>query len=927
MAGTPESRNETTLWKFGLATLDEGARELRIDGEPQNLDAKTLDVLLLLLQHAGEVVTKEELFATVWAGRVTGDGVLTNAISRLRKLLQDDEQTLIVTLHRLGYRYAGPVARSAQSRAIPSSTLSPGDEVPTRPAWKLVERLGRADRDVWLARHAKTQEARVFKFASDGRGLAALKREVTIARVARAVLGERQDLAQILEWNFESAPFFIECAYGGADLLQWVERRGGLDRLDRETRLALFDRIASAVAAVHSAGILHKDLKPGNVLVWTDEQGRTQVRLADFGLGALLRDDEEISALGITRQGLTLDGAASDPASGTPLYLAPEVQAGQMPTTQADVYALGILLYQLCVGRFDARPSPGWESGIDDPLLCEDIAAAAHGDPAQRLASVDALLARLRHLDARRAERTQLATLQERARRAETALQRSRARRPVWIVAFVAVALGFATTAWQYRREKQARDDVEQQRAVAQATVEFIGRDLIGQANPQNHGTTAMTVAEAVDRAAAAIDRRLGGRPDVAAPLHAATGDLYGALGRYDAAQRELEAARDRYRGLPDPPADEIARLDLAAAVLDARRGEPERARQRLDRVAAADSGRLDAGLFAARQHCARSEIGQIAHDLKDAAAQSAPCVAGLRRALQARGREPALAGELALREAADVYLRLNLGEVEHAERDSRALRAALAADAPFGPDHPLTLAVQSTLGDSLTALGRLDEAIAELAPAAARLREQYGPQHMAYARSALLLADAYTAAGRYAEAIDLQAALVRIFDDDFGGHHPYALVAIQNLASTYDSAHRDRDSLAALEHGLTLAERNFGPDSPVEHRLRYDLADSALKLGDTALAAPHVARLQQDRLETITPRGNWTGRLELLRGRLALQQRDFAAAAGHLRAAITALQQRRDGHLLERAERFLARTQSADTTGEQPIWALEFPD
>jgi adenylate cyclase len=96
-------------WSFGNAILDERSLELTVGGRPVALERKSLEVLMVLLRRAGDVVTKDDLLAAVWPGRVLSETVLTKCISRIREALGDDEQKIIKTLHGYGYRLAVPV--------------------------------------------------------------------------------------------------------------------------------------------------------------------------------------------------------------------------------------------------------------------------------------------------------------------------------------------------------------------------------------------------------------------------------------------------------------------------------------------------------------------------------------------------------------------------------------------------------------------------------------------------------------------------------------------------------------------------------------------------------------------------------------------------------------------------------------------------
>src|SRR5258708_40200338 len=97
------------LWRFGDYELDELGRELRVKGKPLELESKPLDILLQLLLHAGEVVTKEELLESVWPDVMVVDGSLATGVSKLRKAMGDEDHHVIVTVPRVGYRLAVPV--------------------------------------------------------------------------------------------------------------------------------------------------------------------------------------------------------------------------------------------------------------------------------------------------------------------------------------------------------------------------------------------------------------------------------------------------------------------------------------------------------------------------------------------------------------------------------------------------------------------------------------------------------------------------------------------------------------------------------------------------------------------------------------------------------------------------------------------------
>ena len=370
-----------------------------------------------------------------------------------------------------------PEARPASARSIATVLEQeaafawrpePGRVIPQRRHWEVERRLGQGGfGEVWLAWHRKTAERRVFKFCYDAQKLQALQREITLFRLLKKELGDRDDIARILDWSFEEPPYFLEAEYTvGGNLAEWSEAAGGVEKIPLDDRLEIIAQLAEALAAAHSVGVLHKDVKPGNVLIYAGGDGRPRMRLADFGIGQAT-DEERLVEAGITVQGLTRTGADA----GTPLYRAPELVEGKAATVQADIYAVGVMLYQVVVGDLFRALGPGWERDVDDELLREDIAAAVDLDPRRRLGNALRIAERLRALPERRGRRRSEERARQEAERARSALESSR-RRLRWGSAALLVTLILAATlaflALAIKREAR-RADREARRAEEQA--------------------------------------------------------------------------------------------------------------------------------------------------------------------------------------------------------------------------------------------------------------------------------------------------------------------------------------------------------------------------------------------------------------------------------------------------------------------------
>ncbi len=390
------SESAPVRWRFANAEFNERNHELMVANAPVALEPKPLEVLLCLLRAEGELVTKEELFDTVWAGRVVTDGVLSQAIRRIREVLGDADRTMLRTVHGYGFRLDVPIEIEGRDDPGTRLQLEAGQSLPNLPGWILEERLQtRPANELWRIRHAQNGQLRVVKLALDERAQRALKREVTLNKVLRSELGSDAPVVPLLEWQFDTNPAWIQMPwYEHGSLTDWLAAQGGAATLAMSRRLSIVAEAAEALAKAHALGVMHKDIKPGNLLV-EQNGGEPRLLLCDFGSGTV-KSRDRLEQAGITVMGFTKTIHADSSTSGTPAYMAPEVLKGGVFSEQSDIYGLGILLYQLVVADLSEPMAPGWDEDVADPGLREIIAAACAGKPARRIPSMDAFAERIR---------------------------------------------------------------------------------------------------------------------------------------------------------------------------------------------------------------------------------------------------------------------------------------------------------------------------------------------------------------------------------------------------------------------------------------------------------------------------------------------------------------------------------------------------
>jgi serine/threonine protein kinase/class 3 adenylate cyclase len=260
--------------------------------------------------------------------------------------------------------------------------------------WILEKNLGEGGfGEVWLGRHEILKNRQVFKFCFDAKRVRSLRREVTIFRLLKEKVGNHPNVVTIEDVFFSEPPFYIAMEFvEGHNLRQWYDAQGNPEAIPIQTRLEIVAQIADALQAAHETGVIHRDVKPQNLLVSESKAG-PQAKLADFGIGKVLSD--ELLA-GITKSGFTDTTGTSGGQTGTQMYMAPELIAGKPATTRSDIYSLGIVLYQSLVGDFSRPLATDWEEEISDLLLRDDLRHCFARNPEKRFADAKQLADNLR---------------------------------------------------------------------------------------------------------------------------------------------------------------------------------------------------------------------------------------------------------------------------------------------------------------------------------------------------------------------------------------------------------------------------------------------------------------------------------------------------------------------------------------------------
>ncbi|KAF1722390.1 serine/threonine-protein kinase [Pseudoxanthomonas wuyuanensis] len=627
-------------------------------------------------------------------------------------------------------------------------------------------------------------------------------------------------------------------------------------RLSIEQRLELFLQTAEAVAHAHRHLVVHRDLKPSNILV----TGENTVKLLDFGIAKVL----------------AVDAAPMEPVTRTavrlftPEYAAPEQVLGQPVATAADVYQLGLLLYELLCGQ-RAQQVSGSSAAEMERAICHneplrpslrvlaDMAALRRSSPAALRRKLRGDLDNIVLKALRKAPERRYATAAELAddirrwqqgrpvrARPETLGYRTGkfVRRHPFGVTGAATALALliayaVTVTVQADTIARERDRARAEAVKAQQVKALVLRLFEG-ADPQQSGGAQLSARELLDRGWASIETELAGQPEVRVELLDTVGEAYRQLGLYDRAQPLFEQA-----------------LQLATP------------------LAGSDPLRLAHALRSrARLHTDMGEYPQAEKLLQDA-------LENYQRLLGSPHAEVAdTISDMGM-------LRFRMSDLAAAEREHRdalAMRRQL-----FDEEHP-------DVADSLDKLGtvlrhRGDYAAAEplLSQALALRRRLLPPTHPQLASSLSNLAVTRVNLAEYDSADALYREAQTVMIQASGARHP-AVARVMNNHALLMQARRDFSAAEQLlRQALAIRREALGERHPEVAMNLNDLGLALYGSGDIDAAEAHY----REALAAYPDDHPWRSATVFNLGELAEKRGDLKAAEQHYREALA--RQRKD--------------------------------
>src|SRR5471030_2344871 len=740
--------------------------------------------------------------------------IVTKALRRLpgerdtyiRSACQGDEALLREVGEALEWeaRMSGPLRQPATSTR---PTLGMGAHPMTGAVigpYRLIEKIGEGGMaEVWLGEQTtpvcRTVAIKLIKAGMETKAMIA---RFESERQALALM-DHPAIARVFDAGAtaEVRPYFVMEYVPGIPITQYCDRH----RLSTRERLELFIQVCEGVQHAHQKAIIHRDMKPSNVLI-SVQDGKAAVKIIDFGVAKALGQRLTEKTM-FTEMGMLV---------GTPEYMSPEQAelTGRNVDTRTDVYSLGLILYELLVGAlpFDSkelrragfaeilrrireedppRPSTRFrtlgdslaesarnrktEPGVLARQLQGDLdwiaMKALEKDQTRRYGSPSDLAAEIgRYLR----DEPVLASPPSVAYRAGKFVRRHRAGVGVAAGVFL-LLLGFAITMTvQARRIARERDRANREAEVSRRVQDFL-TGLFQVSSPNEARGNSVTAREILDKGARRIDTQLGAQPVIQAQLMHTMGVVYRNMGLLGQAQPLLERAL------------EIRRRVLGSEHRDTLRSITELAWLYRNQARLEEAERL-----------LRAELEVLGRTLGPDDIETFRSENILARILGRPGGSPEEAEKL-LEEALP--------------RERRAL----------GPEHEVTLESTFSLARAYGTRGRVKESEKLYREVLAARRRILGPEHPLSLFSMYALGEQLLNDHRYQEAEPLFREVLETQRRILGPEHQDTLQTMSDLGGTYFREHRYTDADRVYREALSIARKV--PNNNVMAMLFYNRA------------------------------------------------------------------------------------------------------
>jgi len=813
--------------------------------------------------------------------------------------------------------------------------------------YRIVREVGRGGMGVvFLAERADSQfEQRVaLKLLRRGReSEQALRRFLTERRILSRL--EHAGIARMLDGGStpDGLPYFVMEFVDGRPLSQYCDERC----LPLRERLRLLIEIGEAVEYAHANLVVHRDLKPGNILV----TGKGAVKLLDFGIAKLLDGPARLEVAGMTESGMV---------PLTPEYAAPEQLKGEAITVATDVYGLGTVLYELLSGRrpfvlkeqtlpellrlvveTEAEP-PSVASTCDREIAArrstkpERMRREMAGDldticlkalakePGRRYSSVGQLLADVRSylngmpVSARRDTARYRASKFVRRHRVGVALVAS----TFALITSLSIAL-----AVQSARLIRERDKAQQ--------VSALFADLFTLADPDQARGAQITAQEILDRGVERIRGGLRGQKEVKASLIDLLATVYHKLGLYEQAAQLIQQSLDLRRQSFAPDQREIAnsmqrlgvvyndqaKYDDAIAVLRQTFELRRRLLGATDSATAVTMTYLGLAYFRKADYAHAQPLFEqaaaIQRNNQSQTAELADCLTGLALLHYAKGEyaksEPLLWQSLEIRrkvfgaEHSQIADTLNnlasvMSRLGRDKESERLQREAISILRKVLPNHPKLATALNNLG--LILLARGDELAAEplFRESIEIRRARLNALHPDLAQTLNNLGFLLYSWGRLTEARPLLEEALKIRRKALGSNHPATLDSLGNFGRLLQDENHQAQAEAMLREAVEKGEKIIGPEHPIFAIHLTNLASLLADKGDSSGAEglyrrslairrktlpaghPHMAYSLLGLGQVLTAKGDVSAAEPMLREALAIRQKSMPA--GHWQVA-----------------------------------------